>query len=158
MIFTDPSVNDTTSSATLSKERLVCDQNGHTNAGCDQNGHMRLMSPRRLATILVTLGWSVRELARRSGEHRTTVMRWIDGTAAIDPERAECLERLEAVHLANPLTRRSLNSWIGSPGSVAVPVEEEQHHRDSHRRTHDTYMSVTHSPYAGEQARAGQEQ
>jgi transcriptional regulator with XRE-family HTH domain len=64
------------------------------------------MSPYRLALCLLTLGWSERELARRTGEHRNTVRRWLAAESAVDPEVAAWLEILMAVHLANPGPRR----------------------------------------------------
>jgi transcriptional regulator with XRE-family HTH domain len=64
------------------------------------------MSPYRLALCLLTLGWSERELARRTGEHRNTLRRWLAGESANDPAVAAWLEILMAVHLANPGPRR----------------------------------------------------
>jgi hypothetical protein len=56
----------------------------------------------RLALCLLTLGWSKRELARRTGEHRNTVRRRLAGECAVDPDVAAWLEILMAVRLANP--------------------------------------------------------
>jgi hypothetical protein len=64
------------------------------------------MSPYRLALCLLTLGWSEREVARRTGEHRNTVRRWLAGGSVVDPDVANWLELLMAVHLANPGPRR----------------------------------------------------
>jgi hypothetical protein len=77
-------------------------------APCVHYGHTPSppMSPYRLALCLLTLGWSERELARRTGEHRNTVRRWLAGDSAVDPEVAAWLEILMAVHLANPGPRR----------------------------------------------------
>ena len=77
-------------------------------APCVQIGHTPAspMSPYRLALSLLTLGWSERELARRTGEHRNTVRRWLAGESAVDPDVAAWLEILMAVHLANPGPRR----------------------------------------------------
>ena len=35
------------------------------------------MTPARFSDCLAALGWSVRALADRLGEHRTTVRRWV---------------------------------------------------------------------------------
>jgi Helix-turn-helix len=77
-------------------------------APCVHFGHTpsSLMSPYRLALCLLTLGWSERELARRTGEHRNTVRRWLASESAVDPDVAAWLEILMAVHLANPGPRR----------------------------------------------------
>jgi transcriptional regulator with XRE-family HTH domain len=64
------------------------------------------MSPYRLSVCLLTLGWSERELARRTGEHRNTLRRWLAGGSAIDPDVADWLETLVAFHVANPAPRR----------------------------------------------------
>jgi hypothetical protein len=75
---------------------------------CVQIGHTppSPMSPYRLGLCLLTLGWSERELARRTGEHRNTLRRWLAGESAVDPDVAAWLEVLMAVHLANPSPRR----------------------------------------------------
>ncbi|WP_158803413.1 helix-turn-helix transcriptional regulator [Acidisoma sp. L85] len=68
------------------------------------------MSPYRLSLCLIVLGWSERELARRTGEHRTTLRRWLAGESDIDPAVAKWLEVLVAVHVANPgPTRKPLS-------------------------------------------------
>jgi transcriptional regulator with XRE-family HTH domain len=64
------------------------------------------MSPYRLSLCLIILGWSERELARRTGEHRTTIRRWLAGESEIDPAVAKWLEVLVAVHVAHPGPRR----------------------------------------------------
>ena len=64
------------------------------------------MSPYRLSICLLTLGWSERELARRTGEHRNTLRRWLAGESAIDTDVAAWLETLAAFHIANPAPRR----------------------------------------------------
>ena len=80
---------------------------------CAQNGHN--VTPYRLAYCLMIIGWSVHELARRSGEHRTTIRRWIDGTAKIDPAIAARIEILAACHRANPIPRkRPLPDFLAS--------------------------------------------
>jgi Helix-turn-helix len=90
--------------------RGSCGQNGHIPAGasCGQIGHIPAlpMSPYRLSLCLIILGWSERELARRTGEHRTTIRRWLAGESEIDSSVAKWLEVLVAVHVANPGPRR----------------------------------------------------
>ena len=71
--------NDDTTSA----QSRPCVQSGHTPASP--------MSPYRLALCLLTLGWSERELARRTGEHRNTVRRWLAGDSSVDPDVAAWL-------------------------------------------------------------------
>ncbi|NPD66321.1 helix-turn-helix transcriptional regulator (plasmid) [Lichenicola cladoniae] len=92
---------------------------------CVQNGHMppppTFMSAYRLSLCLLTLGWSERELARRIGEHRNTVRRWLLGDSAIDPEVASWLEVLMAVHVANPGPRRKLVSFLMVARQEASP-------------------------------------
>lgn len=73
------------------------------------------MSAHRLAVCLAILGWSVRELARRTGEHRTVVSRQLDGTASVPAEIAAWIERLVAAHLANPCPRRRALRLVGGP-------------------------------------------
>jgi hypothetical protein len=77
-------------------------------APCAHFGHAPAspISPYRLALCLLTLGWSERELTRRTGEHRNTVRRWLAGESAVDPDVAAWLEILMAVHRANPGPRR----------------------------------------------------
>jgi hypothetical protein len=87
-----------------------CGQNGHIPAvaSCGQNGHIPalLMSRYRLSLCLIILGWSERAFARRTGEHRTTIRRWLAGESEIDSTVAKWLEVLVAVHVANPGPRR----------------------------------------------------
>lgn len=62
----------------------------------------RTMSSHRLLVCLAVLGWSERELARRTGRHQTTIKRWASGSGAVDDDTAAWLERLVAFHLAHP--------------------------------------------------------
>jgi hypothetical protein len=69
-----------------------CVQNDliQTGASCGHYGHSSApaMSPYRLSLCLIILGWSERELARRNGEHRTTLRRGYPATAkSILPSR-----------------------------------------------------------------------
>lgn len=75
---------------------------------CARNGHNRtpLMSGYRLGLCLITLGWSVPELARRTGEHRNTIRRWVDGSQAIPDDIGARIARLAAAIAADPFPRR----------------------------------------------------
>jgi transcriptional regulator with XRE-family HTH domain len=73
------------------------------------------MSSYRLALSLLPLGWSERELARRTGEHRNTIRRWLAGESAVDAHVAAWLDVLVAVHLANPAPRRPRSFIPESP-------------------------------------------
>ena len=87
---------------------------------CVQNRHM---SAYRLEQCLIILGWNATELARRCGEHKTTVQRWRSGAAQIDPDVAECLETLVAFHLAHPFPRRrGVPTFLNaSPRTASLP-------------------------------------
>jgi predicted transcriptional regulator len=50
-------------------------------------------------------GWTVSEFARRVGRPRSTVMRWIDGTAKAPPDVTEWLAAVVERQLANPYRR-----------------------------------------------------
>ena len=73
------------------------------------------MSARRLLVCLTVLGWSDRELARRTDRHQTTVARWTGGTSPVDPEVAAWLETLVALHEAHPAPRRARRGGTGAP-------------------------------------------
>jgi transcriptional regulator with XRE-family HTH domain len=81
------------------------------------------MSPYRLSLCLITLGWSERELARRTGEHRTTLRRWLAGESEIDPAVARWLGVLVAVHAANPGPRRKPLSVLDCTLTGAVSAK-----------------------------------
>ena len=61
----------------------------------------------RILRCLAILGWSERELARRTGRHQTSIRRWIDGTAATDADVAEWLQLLAQFHRDHPAPRLS---------------------------------------------------
>ena len=67
---------------------------------------VRRMSAHRMLVYLAVLGWSERELARRTGRHQTTIKRWTGGSGAADDGTAAWLERLVAFHLAHPAPGR----------------------------------------------------
>lgn len=68
--------------------------------------------------IVLNLGWSVHELAGRSGEHRTTIHSWLEG-AEIDPDLAAWTEALTAFLFANPAPRkRPLPSFLQARASA----------------------------------------
>jgi len=81
-------------------------------ASCVQSEHVadawpvRPMSAHRMLVCLAVLGWSERELARRTGRHQTTIKRWTGGSGAVDDGTAAWLERLVAFHLAHPAPDR----------------------------------------------------
>ena len=76
---------------------------GHAPGG--HNGH-KPMAGRHLDMCLLTIGWSVRELARRSGEHRTQIDRCRAGQAELPQHVAAWLEALAEAHRAHPCPRR----------------------------------------------------
>ena len=63
------------------------------------------LSPYRIGLCLTTLGWSERELARRTGRHQTEVRRWMLGIATIDPRVADWLTELEKFFREHPAPR-----------------------------------------------------
>jgi len=85
-------------------ERAPCVHSEHT-ADVPAAGPM---SSHRLLVCLAVLGWSERELARRTGRHQTTIKRWASGSGAVDDDTAAWLEALVAFHLAHPAPRYRL--------------------------------------------------
>lgn len=79
---------------------------------------MRPMSPHRLLVCLAVLGWSERELARRTGRHQTTIKRWTGGGGAVDGDTAAWLENLVAFHLAHPAPRRGAGCATTAGGAA----------------------------------------
>ncbi|BFL66273.1 hypothetical protein SKB0092_43520 (plasmid) [Roseomonas mucosa] len=76
-------------------------------AACVQNEHGAqapavAVSGARILSWLMTLGWTERELARRTGCHQTTVRRWINGATPMDAEVAAWLGMLAAFLAAHP--------------------------------------------------------
>ena len=63
------------------------------------------MSSYRLLICLSVLGWSERDLARRTGRHQTSVVRWTKGLSPVPDEEAAWLEKLANFHAANPAPR-----------------------------------------------------
>ena len=64
-----------------------------------------VMSPYRMRLCLAILGWSERELARRTGRHQTEVRRWIMAISPIDPDVAEWLTALAQFFRDHPAPR-----------------------------------------------------
>lgn len=73
------------------------------------------MSAHRLLICLMVLGWSGRELARRTNRHRSTIARWTRGTRPVDPDVAAWLEALVASHKAHPAPRRAHRGGTSTP-------------------------------------------
>lgn len=93
------------------------------------------MSPYRIGLCLTTLGWSERELARRTGRHQTEVRRWILGTAMIDLNVAEWLTELEQFFRDHPAPRLR--------PMLRAPVGECHHDQDRHQRTNEAERAHT---------------
>jgi len=64
-----------------------------------------LMSAHRLLACLGVLGWSERELARRTGRPQTTVRRWVAGSSPVPADVAAWVEMLAAFHQTHPAPR-----------------------------------------------------
>jgi len=65
------------------------------------------ISSYRLLVCLAILGWSERDLARRTGRHQTTIVRWAKGLSPIPGEEAAWLETLAAFHISHPVPSKS---------------------------------------------------
>lgn len=74
-------------------------------AAAEPNAPAAPMSPYRLAVCLAIIGWSERELARRTGRLQTTVRRWTAGSPAVPAEVAAWVEAMAAFHRAHPAPR-----------------------------------------------------
>ena len=96
------------------------------------------MSPYRISLCLTTLGWSERELARRTGRHQTEVRRWMLGTTTIDPSVADWLTELEQFFREHPAPR--LRPMLRPPAG-------ERHH-DQHGHQRADQAEGTHSAVA----------
>ena len=97
---------------------------------------MAAMSPYRIGLCLTTLGWSERELARRTGRHQTEVRRWILGTAMIDLNVAEWLTELEQFFRDHPAPRLR--------PMLRAPIRECHH--DQHGCQSTDHADRAHSP------------
>jgi transcriptional regulator with XRE-family HTH domain len=60
------------------------------------------MSGAELRDALATIGWSQRELARRTGVSESRVRRWARGTIPVPEAVADWLRRAAEWHIANP--------------------------------------------------------
>jgi transcriptional regulator with XRE-family HTH domain len=56
----------------------------------------------KLTEQIAEAGWTVSEFARRIGRPRSTVMRWIEGTAQPPQDVVDWLDATAAYHLAHP--------------------------------------------------------
>ena len=59
------------------------------------------MSSYRLLVCLSILGWSERDLARRTKRHQTTIVQWTKDLSPVPGEEAAWLETLPRFHVAN---------------------------------------------------------
>ena len=96
------------------------------------------ISPYRISLCLTTIGWSERELARRTGRHQTEVRRWMLGTTTIDPSVAEWLTKLEQFVREHPAPR--LRPMLRPPAG--------ERHRYQHRHQRADHTEHAHSAVA----------
>ena len=96
------------------EREIGCVQNEHvgpvscienSKADAKPNAATAPMSPHRLLVCLAVLGWSERELARRTGRLQTTVRRWVNGRSPVPADVAAWVETLTAFHRAHPAPR-----------------------------------------------------
>jgi hypothetical protein len=92
------------------------------------------MSPYRIGLYLTTIGWSERELARRTGHHQTEVRRWMIGAAKIPADVAEWLLTLQQFIRENPAPR--LRPMLRPPAS--------KRHHDQHRHKRAGHTEHAH--------------
>ena len=71
-------------------------------SGAEPNAAGTSMSSYRLLVCLAVIGWTERELARRTGRLQTTVRRWTTGRSPVQAEVAAWMETLAAFHQAHP--------------------------------------------------------
>jgi len=102
---------------------------------CEALPRAAAMSPYRIGLCLTTLGWSERELARRTGRHQTEVRRWMLGAAMIDPSVAEWLAELEQFFREHPAPR--LRPMLRSP------VRENHHDQHGYQRSNQAECAHT---------------
>ena len=75
---------------------------GHGRIGAEPGAVAAPMSPHRLLICLAVLGWTERELARRTGRQQTAVRRWIGHRSPVPADVAAWLETLTAFHETHP--------------------------------------------------------
>jgi len=63
------------------------------------------MSSYRLLVCLSLIGWTERELARRTGRLQTTVRRWTTGRSPVQADVAAWVETLAVFHQAHPASQ-----------------------------------------------------
>ncbi len=77
-------------------------RNESSRPDAEPNGAGTSMSSYRLLVCLAVIGWTERELARRTGRLQTTVRRWTTGRSPVQADVAAWVEMLAAFHQAHP--------------------------------------------------------
>ena len=80
------------------------------------------MTPARFSECLAALGWSVRALAERLGEHRTTVRRW-QVSGQVPAPVAEWLDRVTEAMRSMPPPHRAASNPPASASGHAPPAQ-----------------------------------
>jgi len=78
---------------------------GGVGISTEPNAVAASISAHRLLVCLAVLGWSERELARRTGRLQTTGRRWTGGQTPVPADVAAWVEVLAAFHQAHPAPR-----------------------------------------------------
>ena len=98
--------------------KLACVHFEHTRQSALNEGRAASMEPataaapmssHRLLVCLIVLGWSERELARRTERLQTTVRRWTTGRSPVQADVAAWVEMLAAFHKAHPAPQARLD-------------------------------------------------
>lgn len=110
----------------VQNEHAPGDWSGVPDAHTQPTMPSRPMSSARLLVCLAALGWPVRELARRTGNHQTTVVRWTQALSPVPDDVAAWLETLVAFFALHPAPRaargpgQSRSDRCGRSGSSSV--------------------------------------